>query len=120
MEGDCLILRPDGDTVEVLTQWCSENWVRYHVRFPDEISSVDLGRQNTSTIGVSPMPTNTMFHLTVSKPSQVRIVDVYGREYLTVDVPDTAIGADVQVDGWPTGTYYLLSQYGVGRLIVTR
>jgi phosphohistidine phosphatase SixA len=120
MEGDCLILRPDGDTVEVLTQWCSENWVRYHVRFPDEITSVDLETPDASTIGVYPTPTNSMFHLNVSHPSLVRIVDIYGREYVTIDVRDSAIGADVHVDGWPTGTYYLLSDHGVGRLIVTR
>ena len=120
MEGDCLILRPDGDTVEVLAQWCSENWVRYHVRFPDEMTSVDLGATETTSIRVYPTPTSSTFHLGVAKPGRVRVVDMYGREYATLDVRDSAVGADVSVDGWPSGTYYLLSDLGAGRLVVTR
>lgn len=120
MEGDCLILRPDGDTVEVLAQWCSENWVRYHVRFPDEPTTVQEDRSAIAELLAYPNPTQSAFRIVAAVPSVVRVVDVYGNEYASVDLRNSATTQEINVSGWPSGTYYLLSSDAVGRLLVTQ
>ena len=120
MEGDCLILRPDGDTVEVLAQWCSENWSRYHVRFPDGITSVSERSTAHDAIHAYPNPATSTLRIATSTPTLVRIVDLYGRCHASVDLRGAHLEADVPVDGWPTGTYILLGSTSVGRVVVTR
>jgi phosphohistidine phosphatase SixA len=120
MEGDCLILRPDGDTVEVLTQWCSENWTRYHVRFPDGLTSIPELPTGDANISAYPNPARESFRIVSTVASQVNIVDVYGRRYARIDLRAPSLQDEVNTAGWPTGTYFLLGHACVGRIVVTR
>jgi len=120
MEGDCLILRPDGDTVEVLAQWCSENWTRYHVRFPDAATSVADYASDESAVIVYPTPTQSSVRVSTSAPSAIRIVDMYGRTMFAADESGSAANMEIDAASWTAGTYFVLSRNGTGRIVVTR
>lgn len=120
MEGDCLILRPDGDTVEVLAQWCSENWTRYHVRFPDGPTSVADYSTPASSLQVHPTPAQTSVRVSTPIPSALSVVDAYGRTMVVVDERTSAINVEIDVSSWPGGVYFVYSRNGSGRIVVTR
>lgn len=119
MEGDCLILRPDGDTVEILAQWCSENWVRYHVRFPDDPTAVQDQISVVGNVQVFPNPAQGLFRVSIASEATVRIVDMFGRVYAEI-APGHSGSFDVQSSDWPVGQYNLYSSAGSSRILITR
>jgi hypothetical protein len=119
MEGDCLIMRPDGDTVEILAQWCSENWVRYHVRFPDDPTSVKDQISVVGNIQVFPNPSQSSFQVSIASEATVRIVDMFGRVYAEIP-PGHGGSFEVQSSDWPVGQYNLYSTAGSCRVLITR
>lgn len=120
MEGDCLILRPDGDTVEVLAQWCSENWVRYHVRFPDDPTSVIDQHDVDHAVQVFPNPTQGSFTVSVPFATTLRIVDIFGRLISEVVVSQSGGTTDIHANDWHVGQYFIQSAAGNARVLITR
>lgn len=79
MEGDCLILRPTGDTAAILAQWCSDTWERYRVRFPEVAVSVPMDLQDAASMHVWPNPAADHVTIKVATPQHVVLTDLLGR-----------------------------------------
>jgi hypothetical protein len=81
MEGDALIIRPRGDTNEVLAQWSAETWQRYPLRFPDgEETSVQQDVPVVAgSIHVAPNPASTAITVNVPLADTYVVVDALGR-----------------------------------------
>jgi hypothetical protein len=108
MEGDALIVRPLGGTVnEILAHWCSENWTRYHVRFPDEETDVYEDPHRAADVTVAPVPASEIVRIGSSRAGQVRIVNVLGVTIATVDLTSSQLSA-VDVSTWPSGRYFVI------------
>lgn len=107
MEGDCVIFRPTGDTIEVLAQWCSDTWERYYVRFPETTSMPDGPCVGESPIGIhaTPLPATDHLSIMVEGGEAVRVVDVMGRTI--VELP-ASVTHTVDVSAWPSGLYHLV------------
>lgn len=107
MEGDAVILRPTGDTMEVLAQWCSDTWERYYVRFPD-VTSVPEGPclgEITNGLRVSPNPASDQLFISNERSEPIRIYDVMGR--MVADLP-AGMNMTVDVSAWLTGMYQIV------------
>lgn len=107
MEGDCMIFRPTGDTIEVLAQWCSDTWERYYVRFPETTSMPDGPCLGESPVGIhaTPLPATDHLSIMVEGGEAVRVVDVMGRTI--VELP-ASVTHTVDVSAWPSGLYHLV------------
>jgi len=119
MEGDAMIVRPLGDTAEVLAQWCSDTWERYHVRFPEGVTDV-AENNNTSvvhTISVAPVPSNESVTITTTTPSRLVIVNIIGEVVASFDVVQSIT---LNTSSWPVGFYAIGSNNETGRLVITR
>jgi phosphohistidine phosphatase SixA len=85
MEGDALILRPNGDTTEVLAQWSAETWLRYPLRFPD--GDVTTVQQEVPVVAgslhVAPNPAATSINVNVPMPDTFIVIDALGRVLAT-------------------------------------
>lgn len=81
MEGDALIIRPKGDTNEVLAQWSAETWQRYPLRFPDgDVTSVQQEVPVVAgSLHVAPNPAATTINVNVPVPDTYILVDALGR-----------------------------------------
>lgn len=107
MEGDALIVRPLGGTEnEILAHWCSENWIRYHVRFPDETTGVNEEFGTTDQVTVAPIPASDAVRFTGVRSGQLRIANIFGATISTVDL-DGSAPTTLDVSTWPTGTYFV-------------
>lgn len=87
MEGDAVIIRPLGDTFEVIGHFCSDTWERYHVRFPDSTSTgvdgdVDVVAGN-GIHDVHPNPVQSELAFSLSMGGMVQVIDVNGGIVLT-------------------------------------
>lgn len=112
MEGDALILRPKGDTNEVLAQWSAETWLRYPLRFPDgEVTGVEQDVPLvTGSVHLVPNPASTLINVSVPAQDTYLIIDALGRVLgshaidaeRTVDVATLDAGAYV-IKGMRTG-----------------
>ena len=122
MEGDCLIIRPLGDTLEILAQWCSDTWERYHVRFPEGETSVedDATVVQVGNVTAVPQPAAEQVRLTSTVGGVARVVDAMGRMHamLTFDRVDRQVTVDVA--SYPQGTYYLVGEGIRGSFVVIR
>ena len=122
MEGDCLIIRPLGDSLEILAQWCSDTWERYHVRFPEGETSVheDVAASQIGNVTAMPQPAVEQVRLTSTVGGSARIVDAMGRTTgsLTFDNVDRV--ATISVAAYPQGTYYLVGEGIRGSFVVIR
>lgn len=108
MEGDALIVRPLGGTDnEILAHWCSENWTRYHVRFPDEETDVLEDRSVAAGVTVAPIPATDFVRVGSSRDGQVRIANVLGATLVTIDLTASQ-SSTVDVSAWPSGTYFAI------------
>jgi hypothetical protein len=108
MEGDALIIRPLGGTDhEVLAQWCSETWTRYHVRFPDETTNVQSESPVAGRIIARPIPARDVVHLTSPRPVRLVVVDLFGTTVASADV-DSTLTTSIDVSSWPAGTYFVV------------
>ena len=107
MEGDAVILRPTGDTMEVLAQWCSDTWERYYVRFPEVTSVSDDPTSVTSTTGLhaSPNPAGDQLQISNELNEPLRIYDVMGR--VVADIP-ASMNVTVDVSTWTPGMYQIV------------
>lgn len=105
MEGDCLFVRPLTDTFEIIGHWSSDTWERYHVRFPDEITSVadysDFGSK-TNGIHVYPQPASDVMYIGAEYPDTYQVLDVNGRVMLTLPA---GIIHTVNTSLWAPGIY---------------
>jgi phosphohistidine phosphatase SixA len=89
MEGDCLIIRPLGDTNQVLAQWNSETWQRYHIRFPEGAVSVQdevPPSEQHASIAIAPNPSSAYARVRVSAQDTYIVVDAIGRTVMTLDL----------------------------------
>ncbi|MBL0321331.1 MAG: hypothetical protein IPP80_02950 [Ignavibacteria bacterium] len=121
MEGDALIVRPSGDTMEVIAQWCSDTWERYHVRFPDDATSVDDDRQiRYENIVVSPTPANDIVRISADRACTVRVVDMTGRVVASVALLGNGQPLDLNVASWTSGLYSIIGENVSGRIVITR
>ena len=121
MEGDALIVRPTGDTMEVIAQWCSETWERYHVRFPEDATSVEEDRQvRYDNVVVSPMPASDMVRISADRACMVRVVDMTGRVMASLTLPGNGQPLDVNVATWAPGLYSIIGNSVSGRIVITR
>lgn len=121
MEGDALIVRPTGDTMEVIAQWCSETWERYHVRFPEDATSVEEDRQvRYDNVVVSPMPASDMVRISADRTCMVRVVDMTGRVMASLTLPGNGQPLDVNVATWAPGLYSIIGNSVSGRIVITR
>lgn len=121
MEGDALIVRPTGDTMEVIAQWCSDTWERYHVRFPEDATTVDDERQVRYTnIVVSPMPATDVVRISADNACAVRIVDITGRVVASLALTGSGEPLDVNVSAWAPGLYSIVGDSVSGRIMITR
>lgn len=122
MEGDCLIIRPLGDSLQILAQWCSDTWERYHVRFPEGTTSVDgdMPSVQIGAITATPQPATGQVRLTSTVGGTARVVDAIGRVYaeLVFDAVDRLVVIDV--GAFPQGTYYLAGGAIRGSFVVIR
>ena len=120
MEGDALIIRPLGGTDhEVLAQWCSETWTRYHVRFPDEVSSVTEQGASQQRITVTPVPASDQLSVTTMMPGRVRVINMLGAQVATFDIDESRSGR-VDVSSWPVGTYVMINDLSATPFVVAR
>lgn len=106
MEGDNLFVKPLGDTFEVVAHFCADTWERYHVRFPEGSTSVNVFDQGTSSVACYPNPASTSLAIETQQSLQVRIVNVIGATLWTGTVNGYAT---VDVRQWPQGSYYVVS-----------
>jgi phosphohistidine phosphatase SixA len=122
MEGDCLIIRPLGDTLEILAQWCSDTWERYHVRFPDGETSVegDAPVVQIGNVTAVPQPAAEQVRLTSTVGGVARVVDATGRMYASLMFDNVDRQVTVEVANYPQGTYYLVGQGIRGSFVVIR
>lgn len=121
MEGDALIVRPMGDTMQVIAQWCSDTWERYHVRFPEGIASVNNEQAVIySNITVAPTPATEHVIISSDSPCTVRVVDILGREMSSLTLAGSGQGIDLNVSTWTQGVYSIIGANASGRIIVTR
>lgn len=81
MEGDALILRPKGDTNEVLAQWSAETWQRYPLRFPDgDVTGVEQDVPVVAgVVHIAPNPASTSISVNVPVADTYVVVDALGR-----------------------------------------
>jgi hypothetical protein len=108
MEGDALIIRPLGGTEhEILAQWCSETWTRYHVRFPDQTTGMRSDVSAADGIGISPVPASDHIKVTASAPGRLRVVNLLGADVAVVDIGDSR-STSIDVSSWPIGTYVVM------------
>lgn len=114
MEGDCLILRPDGDTATVLAHWCSDTWERYRVRFPEEAVSVGSAKQTPAIINVYPNPATDHLTIKVATPQLVTITDVLGNAVWSGWVSDYRV---VALSAASRGMYVVRTASGGGVLV---
>lgn len=107
MEGDCVIFRPTGDTIEVLAQWCSDTWERYYVRFPEATSVSDGPSVGEKIAGIhaTPLPATDHLSVIVEGGEAVRVVDVMGRT--VIELP-ASVSHTVDVSSWTPGLYHLV------------
>ncbi len=117
MEGDCLIIRPTGDTMEVLAQWCSDTWERYHVRFPDPATSVAEGPRVEGGLAAFPNPADDRVVLRTDVPMLVQITDLMGRDVWTGMVHGEV---DVDTRHLAGGVYLVRSAQGPSVLLNVR
>ncbi len=121
MEGDALIVRPTGDTMEVIAQWCSDTWERYHVRFPENATSVNDEQQvRYANIVVSPMPATDVVRISADNACAVRIVDITGRVIASLTLAGSGQPLDVNVSTWAPGLYSIVGGGVSGRIMITR
>jgi hypothetical protein len=122
MEGDCLIIRPLGDTLEILAQWCSDTWERYHVRFPDGETSVegDAPVVQIGNVTAVPQPAAEQVRLTSTVGGVARVVDAMGRVHAAMMFDNVDRQVTVEVANYPQGTYYLVGQGIRGSFVVIR
>ena len=117
-EGDALMVRPMGDTMEVVAHWTSDTWERYHVRFPDEVVSVDEEFVNEITdLRVWPTPASSSLNFYSEQPSDVKVVDVSGIIVLTARVHGTTT---VSVENLAPGVYMARDSAGRSAKILVR
>ncbi len=116
MEGDVLFTKPLGDTFEVVAHWCSDTWERYHVRFPDEPTSV-MADEMKGALACFPNPTAN--HVTIQAPgkAEVQIVDLLGSLVWAGQVNGSAL---VNISTWTAGVYTVRSTLGTVRIVVHR
>lgn len=122
MEGDCLIIRPLGDTLEILAQWCSDTWERYHVRFPEGATSVeeDAPSMQVGNVSAMPQPAAEQVRLTSTVGGMARVVDAMGRVYSQVHFDNVDRTVTMSVAMFPQGTYYLVGVDIRGSFVVIR
>ncbi|KXK35815.1 MAG: hypothetical protein UZ06_CHB003000284 [Chlorobi bacterium OLB6] len=101
MECDNLFVLPVADTFEVVGHWCSDTWMRYHVRFPDEPTSVQP-EPELLVVTCSPNPATTMIEVKTPSPHDVTIINMYGQVVWSGVVPTSAA---IVVSDWPQGMY---------------
>ena len=117
-EGDALMVQPLGDTMEVLAQWTSDTWERYHVRFPDEIVSVDEEMvAQASTLRVWPTPATTTINVESTTPGRIAISSMTGSTVMTVMVDGLEI---IPIDSLAPGVYALRHENGASAMFVVR
>lgn len=122
MEGDCLIIRPLGDTLEILAQWCSDTWERYHVRFPEGETSVqeDAPTMQVGNVVAVPQPASEQVRLTSTVGGRARVVDAMGRAWSDLFFDNVDRAATLSVAGYAQGTYYLVGEGIRGSFVVIR
>lgn len=122
MEGDCLIIRPLGDTLEILAQWCSDTWERYHVRFPEGATSVDEDAPSMQIGNVTaiPQPAAEQVRVTSTVGGSARVVDAMGRVYAQLVFDNVDRTVTMNVATFPQGTYYLVGADIRGSFVVIR
>ncbi|MCX6141467.1 MAG: hypothetical protein NTX15_11700 [Candidatus Kapabacteria bacterium] len=120
-EGDALIVRPLGDTMEVIAQWCSDTWERYHVRFPEGATSVDDEVVPVhACIKVSPTPASEHVRISAENACTVRVVDMIGREQISIALPGNGQPVELNVSSWAPGLYSIVGVNANGRIVVRR
>lgn len=116
MEGDCLVVRPLGDTMEVLSHWCSDTWERWWLKYNPVALSVQETPRSTERVAVYPNPASNTF--TIDRGSaeyvvDVAVVDVMGRRMWQGTMGDVI---SVDLSGWTPGVYAVVA--GSGRAMV--
>ena len=114
MEGDCLMVLPDGDTASIVAQWCSDTWERYRVRFPEEAVSVGSAGQSADIINVYPNPATDHLTIKVATPQLVTITDVLGNAVWSGWVSDYRVLA---LSAASRGMYVVRTASGGGVLV---
>lgn len=105
MEGDCLVVRPLGDTMEVISHWCSDTWERWWIKYNPDALSVRNYERPAPQLHVSPMPATDV--VTIESPAEsgeraVQILDVVGRHVWIGAVAGTV---RINVSTWAPGLY---------------
>lgn len=105
MEGDCLFIRPLTDTFEVIGQWSSDTWERYHVRFPEISTSVEDGQsleEKIHGIAAHPQPASDVVHISAEAPEAFQILDINGR--IVLELP-LGTAFTINTSQWASGIY---------------
>ncbi|MBI2794261.1 MAG: T9SS type A sorting domain-containing protein [Ignavibacteria bacterium] len=120
MEGDCLFIRPLTDTFEVIGQWSSDTWERYHVRFPEISTSVTDGESFDETVhGIvaHPQPASDVLHISAEVPETFQIVDVNGHVVLALPI---GTSFTINTSQWASGMYVVRSSNSRATFIVSQ
>ena len=113
-EADNVFVRPDGESFEVISHWCSETWKRYRVRFPDASVSVDEDVRSENSLQVYPNPANDMVTITVGGTQMISIVDLLGNIAWSGQVNSTI---SVELGDLASGMYIVRSENGQSSML---
>jgi len=114
-ESDCLFVKPDGESYEVLAHWCSDTWRRYRVRFPDDLVSVEERGMEGGSPLVHPNPASDVVTLTVDHPQQVSIVSILGELIWSGTVTDVKT---IDLSAASSGTYVVYGSNGNSSMLI--
>ncbi len=120
MEGDALIVRPLGDTMEVIGHWCSDTWERYKVRFPAISTSVSEFSQQQQVLSISPVPASDYIAISAGTATAVRVVDILGRVVGEANLVGSGVPATLNTASWNPGIYSVVAPGYWGRVVIAR
>lgn len=117
MEGDCLFVKPLGDSYEVVAHWCSDTWQRYRVRFPSEATSVSTTEAQTAPFSVHPNPATDYILVDCAQPTSLRIVDMLGIQHITTP---SDVHHLIRISQMPDGVFFIVGGDHTASFVIRR
>jgi hypothetical protein len=106
MEGDCIVVRPLVDTMEVLAHWCSDTWERWWIKYnPNALVSVHDKTPSVRTVSVYPNPATGVVMIEVPGAADVQNLLVYNLMGNPVWRGTFIDKVRLDVSGWAPGVY---------------
>jgi hypothetical protein len=103
MEGDCMVVRPMGDTNEVIGQFCSDTWDKLRIRYPSLVTGVDNDDARTpSDIRLAAFPNPADASITITGQGACTIRDLHGRLIWSGDILGSL---SLPTSYWSSGQY---------------